>query len=93
MARKKKRKTGWFRILLLFLLVPLTVWFAALVIWFYWYDLNSWLRPDHLRRAQPSAARQREPDEKRETSAAKQPKERILDDDRKTLEDILKRHN
>jgi hypothetical protein len=93
MARKKKRKTSWLRVLLLFLFVPLVVWSAVFVIWIYWYDLNSWLRADQTRRAQPSAARQRERDARQETAPAKRPQERILDDDRKRLEDILKRRN
>lgn len=93
MARKKKRKTSWLRILLLILFIPLGVWSAAIVIWFFWYDLARWINPDLPRRPQPNAVRQREHDEKRDTSATKRPQERILDDDRQKLEDVLKRRN
>jgi hypothetical protein len=93
MARKKKSKSNWLKILLLFLLVPAAVWFAAFLLWFYWYDLNAWVKPENAGRAQPSVARQRAQEERREPGAAKRTQERILDEDRKKLEDILRRHN
>lgn len=93
MARKKKQKKTWLRILLLFLFVPPVVWGAAFIIWFYWYDLSGWLRPDQARREQPSVTRPRQRDEREEAAPAKRPQERILDDDRKKLEEILKRRN
>lgn len=93
MARKKKQKTRWLRILLLILLIPLGVWSGAIVIWFFWYDLTGWKNPDASRRAPPSAVRQRERDEKSDTGATRNPQERIFDDDRQKLEDILKRRN
>ena len=93
MARKKKQKKGWLRVLLLFLFLPLVVWGAAFIIWFYWYDLTGWLRPDPARRAQPGVTSPRQRDEREETAPAKRPQERILDDDRKKLDEILKRRN
>lgn len=93
MARKKKQKSRWLRTLLLLLLIPLGVWSAAIVIWFFWYDLPSWNNPDHGRRAQPNSVRTRERQDKRDPSAVKRPQEQILDDDRQKLEDILKRRN
>jgi hypothetical protein len=65
--------------------VPLITWFVAFLIWFYWYDLTGTAerRTDRARpvaKATPS-----------ESAPAKAPKERILEEDRKKLEDILKR--
>jgi hypothetical protein len=93
MARKKKQKIRWLRILLLFIFVPLFVWSAAFVIWFYWYDINGWLKPDRAQRTQPRATVQGERSGTREPASAKRPRERILDEDRKKLEDILRRRN
>ncbi len=93
MARKKKSKSNWLKILLLFLFVPAAVWFAAFLLWFYWYDLNAWVKPKNAGRAKSSVARQRAQEERREPGAAKRTQERILDEDRKKLEDILRRHN
>lgn len=93
MARKKKRKKIWLRILLLFIFVPLTAWSIAFLIWFYWYDIVSGLKPDRSWKSQPNAVRQREREEVRDTGGSKSPRERILDEDRKKLEDILKRRN
>jgi hypothetical protein len=70
---------------LIYTCVPLIAWFAAFLIWFYWYDLagiprstTDRTRPDA--KAGPS-----------DSQPAKAPKERILEEDRKKLEDILKR--
>jgi hypothetical protein len=93
MARKRKSKSNWLKILLLFLFVPAAVWFAAFLLWFYWYDLNAWVKPENAGRAKSSVARQRAQEERREAGAAKRTQERILDEDRKKLEDILRRHN
>jgi hypothetical protein len=63
--------------------VPLITWFVAFLIWFYWYDLTGTAerRTDRpVAKATPS-----------ESAPAKAPKERILEEERKKLEDILKR--
>jgi hypothetical protein len=64
--------------------VPLITWFVAFLIWFYWYDLTGTAveRTDRTRpvaKANPS-----------DSAPAKAPREKILDEDRKKLEDILK---
>ena len=93
MARKKQRKKNWLRTILLLLLIPLIVWFLAFLLWFYWYDLNKVFTKDNAPPARSKPARQLERNERRGTVPAKQPEERILDDDRKSLEDVLKRRN
>jgi hypothetical protein len=93
MARKKPRKRSWLRMLVLFLVTPLVVWLIAFLIWFYWYDLNSLFNKEEPRRARPKPARQIEKDEQRERPPAQQPKEKIFDEDRKKLDDILKQRN
>jgi len=64
--------------------VPLITWLIAFLIWFYWYDLTGTAekRTDLTRpvaKANPS-----------DSAPAKAPREKILDEDRKKLEDILK---
>jgi len=90
--RKKPRKRTWGR-LLLFLLVPLTVWFGAFLLWLYWYDLNSWFAPESARRAGPKPAGQMEPNDQRGRSTAPTPQEKLFEEDRQKLEDILKRRS
>jgi hypothetical protein len=92
MARKKKqRKRTWVRMLLLFLLTPLTVWFVAFLLWFYWYDLNKLFAPSEASRVRTKPARQSETNENRERAPERQPEERIFEEDRRKLEEILKR--
>jgi hypothetical protein len=83
-AKKKKRKIGWLRKLLFFIFTPLLIWFLAFVIWFYWNDItkSSTANKGKIQPA-PRATRQAEPPAKK--SAA----EKILDEDREKLDEIL----
>jgi hypothetical protein len=91
MAGKKQRKKVRVRTVVLFLLLPLIVWFIAFLLWFYWYDLTNLFVKD----ARPvrSPARPVDRDERRERAPTSKPQERIFDDDRKKLDDILKRRS
>ena len=79
--------------LALFLVTPLAVWLIAFLIWFYWYDLGRLFTQDESRRATPKPARQIDKDEQRGRARSPQPREKLFDEDRKKLEDILKRRN
>ncbi len=84
MARNRRKKRRWLRTLLVFVLTPLTVWAAAFLIWFFWYDITRQANTDkgagsRKASAAPDASR-REP-----------PRESIPEEDRKTLDEILKR--
>jgi hypothetical protein len=94
MARKKQPKQHRLRKIILLLATPLIVWFLAFLLWFYWHDLRRWLASEEEPRRQPppKAARPRVTDEQGER-AAPQPQEKISEEDRRKLEDILKRRN
>ena len=77
--------------LVLFLVTPLAVWLIAFLIWFYWYDLGRLFTKDESRRVTPK--RQIDKDERRERAPSPQPREKLFDEDRKKLDDILKRRN
>jgi hypothetical protein len=64
--------------------VPVITWLAAFLIWFYWNDLTG-IAEKRTDRSRP-ISKANPP----ESAPAKQPSERILDEDRKKLEDILK---
>ena len=91
MARKKQRKKSWLRTLVLFLLIPVAVWSIAFLLWFYWYDLSSLFSREG--RVSPKPPRQIGKDDRRERLPAPQPQEKIFEEDRKQLEDVLKRRN
>ena len=93
MARKKQRKKSWLRTLLLFLLVPLAVWAIAFLIWFYWYDLSNLFSREEPEETNSRPSRQIEKDARRESAPAPPPQEKIFEEDRKKLEDLLKRRN
>ena len=84
MAKKKKRKIGWLRKLLLFICTPIIIWFLAFLIWFYWKDLaKSSTANKGKTQPAPKATRQAEP------PANKSADEKILDEDREKLDEIL----
>ena len=86
MAKKKKRKIGWLRKLLFFICTPIIIWFLAFVIWFYWNDLTGLFgRRDKIppTKAGKEVERSGKPSDKTA-------QERIGEEDRRKLDDILK---
>jgi cytoskeletal protein RodZ len=87
LAKKRNKKSSWLRNLLLytctFLFTPLIIWFLAFLLWFYWYDITG--RPDNTSSAKASkeVVRPTQPSEE-------SPQERIREEDRRKLEEILK---
>ena len=74
------------------MLLPLIVWALALLIWLYWRDIAKSFSPD-MDRPKPAgrALPNTEPADSR--SDGTQPKEEILDADRKKLEEIIQKEN
>jgi hypothetical protein len=91
MARKKRaKKKSWLKSALLYIFVPLIVWFLAFIVWLYWDDIaNVFSKDSGQERGAPRATRKLEKSEKN-TARTQRPQEKILDDDRKKLEEILK---
>jgi hypothetical protein len=85
-ARKKRRKRSWLGTLLFLVSIPLVVWFLAFVIWFYWNDITALLgRGD---KTPPAKARKEV--ERSTKPSDKSTQERISEEDRRKLEEILK---
>jgi hypothetical protein len=81
-AKKRRRKRSRLKTLLFFLVTPLVVWFLAFGIWLYWNDLVKLTRKDRLQPPSKAVRHSGRPTEN-------EPKEKILDEDRKKLEEIL----
>jgi hypothetical protein len=70
--------------LLFFILTPLVVWFLAFLIWFYWNDLNGLFgQRDKIPQAGKGVERSGKPSDKTV-------QERIGEEDRRKLDEILK---
>lgn len=111
--KKQPKKSPWLKRFLLFVFVPLFVWFLAFLIWFNWSSVEKLFRNSSIDERAPSkASRKTERAEKRDKasrseevekparpeppsppveSRPSETKEKILDEDRKRLEDILKK--
>jgi hypothetical protein len=84
----RKRKRNRVKNLIVLILTPLTVWGLAFLLWFYWYDLKRW-NADAGKEPKPVAKSARKVAPKQ--PSVKEPSgEKILEEDRKTLEGILK---
>jgi len=70
------------------MLFPLIVWFMAFLIWFYWYNIVALFSDtEHKAKAVPKSETRSERREKPQAA----PAEKILDEERQKLDDILKR--
>ena len=85
MARKRRRKRSWLRTVLLFILTPLVVWFLAFLLWLYWDDITDLFTRDQ------KGAKPAQKSERVEQPAKNKSAEKILDEDRKKLDEIIKR--
>jgi hypothetical protein len=88
-AKRKRKKRSWIKTLLRYILIPIAIWFIAFLIWFYWsHVVGLFSTGAEKPNAVPKATRR---DEKSEAAPDKRGAEKILDEDRKKLEDILRR--
>ena len=88
MATRKRKKRSRLRTLLFYILFPLVVWFVAFLLWFYWRDVSAWLSKGD---APPNLPVRVKPRERSDTAPAERPPEKILEEDRRKLDEILKR--
>ncbi|MSP39482.1 MAG: hypothetical protein EXR70_13425 [Deltaproteobacteria bacterium] len=89
-SRKPRQRRRWLRTVLFFIFFPLIVWFLAFLIWFYWYNIVS-LFGDKEPKTKAVPRIEAMPEHQEKLPPSKAPAEKILDEDRQKLEDILKR--
>ena len=107
MARKTRKRGSWIPTILFYLLFPPVVWFLAFMLWFYWYDLErAFFTPKEKPKQSPGQGESRHEKPKQSPAqsetklekrvapplpATEDAQEKILDDDRKKLDAIIKR--
>jgi hypothetical protein len=93
-AKKKRSKRSWAKTILLFVLAPLIVWALAFFLWLYWNEIAKSLAPgkNHL---EPAAKTRRNLDKSESGHQSNQTsaKEKILDADRKKLDEIIRKES
>lgn len=87
MAQKKSRKRSWLSKLLLFILTPILIWIFAFAIWFFWRDITRLLGGTDQSKA---PARDSRKGEKITAPRGNKSQEKIPDEDRRKLDEILK---
>jgi hypothetical protein len=90
--KKRKAKRGVLRTVLFYVLFPLVVWFVAFLLWFYWHDLTRLFGHSEPSPKMPvQGERRTDKGEHSNAASTNQPKEKLFDEDRKKLDEILKR--
>jgi hypothetical protein len=85
-AKKKGRKGSWLKKFLFLILTPFVVWALAFLIWLYWYDITGTFG----RRDKTPPAKASKEVERSTKPTDKSAQERIGEEDRRKLEEILK---
>ncbi len=75
--RRKTKKRGWFKLLILFILTPFLVWILAFVLWFFLPELEKYIDSQGIN---IPFLQSEDP-----------PEEQIPEEDRRKLDEILKR--
>ena len=92
MAQKRKKKNRRLKTVLFFVLTPLIVWLLAFLIWFYWDPITRLLsKSEDQPKTRPKTTRNIDKSERSNTPAEKRGQEQILDEERKKLDEILRR--
>jgi hypothetical protein len=91
---RKIRQRSAVKTILLFVLAPLIVWAIAFLIWLYWNEIAKSLAPgeDH-REPAAKTLRKLDKDQSRSRPDETRAKEKILDADRKQLDEIIRKEN
>jgi len=87
-ARRRKRKQRWLRLVFLFILTPIVIWCAVFIIWLYLDDIMGLFTGSSKSAAPPPKAVQKTP--RVEPFSQNKSDEKILDEDRKKLDEIIK---
>jgi len=92
MAAKRKKKRSPLKRFLFLILTPLVVWFLAFVVWLYWSPITRlWSQGGDQGKTPPKADWSRDKSERSNLAGEKRGHEHITDDERKKLDDILRR--
>ena len=76
------------------MLTPLIIWALAFVVWLYWNEIPKSLAPrEHHLESAAKTLRKLNKDESRNRSDETRAKEKILDADRKKLDEIIRKEN
>ncbi len=87
MAQKKSKKTSWLRSLLLFIFIPIIIWVLAFLAWFFWRDITRSFDKKGATKTPPRVLRGTEKTQPRRENKSQ---EKIPEEDRRKLDDILK---
>jgi hypothetical protein len=84
-AKKRKRKRGRLKATVFFVLTPIVIWFFAFLVWLHWDRVTKLIgRESATVKTAPTTVKKTE-------RSGSSPSEKILDEDRQRLDEILKK--
>jgi len=86
-AQKRSKKRSWLRSFLLFIFIPIIVWILAFLAWFFWRDITKLFDKRGPAKTPPGVSRGTEKTQLRRESNSH---EKIPEEDRRKLDEILK---
>jgi hypothetical protein len=93
-AKRKRRKRSAAKTILLFVLAPLIVWGLAFLVWLYWHEITRSLAPSNDHPQPPAnSLRKLNKDDRGTRSDEEGAREKILDTDRKKLDEIIRQES
>jgi hypothetical protein len=91
-SRRKAKKRRWLRLIVVFVAVPLAVWSVAFLVWLFWPELAGYTVSTQTSGNKKSVGTtEQKTGERQGDKSTQQARERIADEDRKKLNDILER--
>jgi hypothetical protein len=88
-AKKRRRQRVGGKTLLLFILTPFVLWFFAFLIWFHWNGITKLIGKEKEQVEAPLRAEKKAG--KAGSASEKRSGEKIFDEDRRKLEEIVKK--
>jgi hypothetical protein len=85
--KRRRKKQHWLRLVLLFILTPIVIWVFVFLIWLYLDDIIGLFTRSSKSASPPPKAVQKYPGG--EPSPKSKSEEKILDEDRKKLDEII----
>jgi len=85
-AKRRKKKRNLLKTLLFFIFTPFIIWFLAFVIWFYWNDITARFN----RHEKMPSIKANKPMDGSTKPTEQTSQERIREEDRRKLDEILK---
>jgi hypothetical protein len=91
-SRRKAKERHWLGLIVIFVAVPLVVWSVVFLGWLFWPDFAGRAVPAQISESKKTAGPpERKSDRRQDEQSTQRSRERIAEEERKKLNDIIER--